>query len=100
MTAEIATSESRGAPMVQVLALADPRGDWSPLTLELLGDASVLAQRFYGRVGAWVLNGLGDLAALANHGCDVIFHLQHERLAEWSSEVVSTALAQAVAPGC
>lgn len=92
--------ESRGDAVLQVLAVPNPHGDWSPLTLELLGDASVLAQRFSGRVGAWVLNGPGDLATLANHGCDVIFHLQHERLSGWSSEVVAAALAQAVSPDC
>src|SRR5262249_25167482 len=82
------------------LAISHPRGDWTPLTLELLGDASVLAQRFSGRVGAWVLNGPGDLVQLANHGCDVIFHLRHERLARWCSEVVAAALAEAVSPNC
>src|SRR5262245_9257499 len=90
--------------VVQVLACAEPNGKWSALTLELLGDASALAQRWSGRVGAWVLTGtsgpVSGLDELAAHGCHVVWQLRNERFAAWSSEAITTALARHVAPDC
>jgi electron transfer flavoprotein alpha subunit len=92
------------AVAVQILAALSPSGSWTVLTLELLGDASTLAKRWNGRVGAWVLSRpealSADLSELAAHGCDVVCHLEHDRLASWSSEAVAAALAQAVPAGC
>jgi electron transfer flavoprotein alpha subunit len=97
-------AETGGPVAVQVLATLSLNGSWTPLTLELLGDASTLAKRWNGRVGAWVLSGpngtRADLAELAAHGCDVVCHLKHDRLASWSSEVVAAAMGQTLSPGC
>src|SRR5690242_7117282 len=90
--------------VIQVLACPEPCGKWSALTLELLGDASALARRWAGRVGAWVLIGPdgppADLTELAAHGCEVVHHLKSERFAGWSSEAVAAALAGHTPPGC
>src|SRR5262245_385178 len=90
--------------VVQVLACAEPNGKWSALTLELLGDASLLAQRWSGRVGAWVLTGpscpAGELADLAAHGCHGVWHLRNDRFRRWCSEAIAAALAQHLAADC
>jgi electron transfer flavoprotein alpha subunit len=82
--------------VVQVLACAEPGGKWSAPTLELLGDASVLAQRWSGRVAAWVLSGqappIARLEELAEYGCHAVRHLRSERFSHWSSEVIAAAL--------
>jgi electron transfer flavoprotein alpha subunit len=90
--------------VVQVLATTQPNGKWSALTLELLGDASALAKRWAGQVGAWVLTGTTGPAPafeeLAGHGCHLAWHGQHERFTHWSSEAVAAVLAQQEWPGC
>jgi electron transfer flavoprotein alpha subunit len=88
------------AAVVQVLACAEPDGRWSAVTHELLGDASALARRWAGRVGAWVLNEASGLDELAAQGCQVVWRLRSERLAGWSSEAVAAALARHLPPGC
>jgi electron transfer flavoprotein alpha subunit len=90
--------------IVQALATLEPNGKWSALTLELLGDASAVARRYSGRVGAWVLTAPSApdpvFDELAAHGCHVVCHLRNDRLARWSSEAVAAALRQWVSPGC
>ncbi len=87
---------------MQVLAAVD--GGWAPVILELLGDASTLARRWGGRVGAWVPTAAAvpDSAVdeLAAHGADVVWLLRSERFARWSSEAIAAALAGQVAPSC
>jgi electron transfer flavoprotein alpha subunit len=82
----------------------EPGGRWSLSALELLGDASALARRWDGRVGAWVLTASNipapDLSELAAHGCEVVWQLHNERFASWSSEAVAAALARHRPPGC
>jgi electron transfer flavoprotein alpha subunit len=86
--------------VVMVLAAVEPDGRWSPVTLELLGDATPLALRLGGRVGAWVLNEGAGLDELAGHGCQVVWRVRSDRLAGWSSEAVAGALARHLPPGC
>lgn len=90
--------------VVQVLAATRADGKWTTATLELLGDASLLAKRWGGEVGAWVLTGTAGSGApleeLATHGCNVVWSLRHERLSNWSSEAVVAALAQQIVPSC
>ena len=86
--------------IVMVLAAAGPDGGWSPVTLELLGDATALASGLGGRVGAWVLNEGAGLDALAAHGCQVVWRVRSDRLTGWSSEAVATALARHLPSGC
>jgi electron transfer flavoprotein alpha subunit len=90
--------------VVRALAVRETNGAWSRLTLELLGDAAILAKRLNGHVGAWTLGGAADKSSdcteLAAHGCDRVTHLQHERLASWSSETVAAALALSGAADC
>src|SRR5947209_6793563 len=92
------------AVAVHVLAALDRGGRWTSLTLELLGDATALAKRWSGRVGAWVLTAPDapppDMDELARHGCDVLCRLGNVRFASWSCEVVAAALAQRVSPRC
>src|SRR5262245_3996408 len=83
-----------------VLATVEPDGRWSPVTGELLGDAAVLASRLSGRVGAGVLNDPAGLDELAAHGCQVVWRIQSDRLAGWSSEAVAAALARHLPPEC
>jgi electron transfer flavoprotein alpha subunit len=85
---------------VMVLAAVEPDGKWSRVTLELLGDATTLAPRLGGRVGAWVLNEGGKFDELAAHGCQVVWRVQSDRLAGWSSEAVARVLGQHLPPGC
>jgi electron transfer flavoprotein alpha subunit len=83
--------------------MTDGGGQWSAVTRELLGDASALARRWGGPVGAWVLTASAETPALddlAAHGCQVIWQLMNERFARWSSEAVAAALAQQLATGC
>jgi electron transfer flavoprotein alpha subunit len=87
-------------PVVMVLAATGPDGGWSPVTLELLGDATALASGLGGRVGAWVLNDGAGLDVLAAHGCQVVWRLRSDRLAGWSSEAVARALARHLPSGC
>jgi electron transfer flavoprotein alpha subunit len=91
-----------GDTLVQVLVVADGNGDWSRHALELLGDASVLAKRLSGKTGAWFVTAESgaEPAPEELHGCDSLVRLRNDRFARWSSEVVSAALAQHVAPGC
>src|SRR5262245_58031145 len=86
--------------VVMVMAAAGPDGGWSRVTLELLGDATALASRLGGRVGAWVLNEGAGLAELAGHGCQVVWRVRSDRLAGWSSEAVARALARHLPSGC
>ncbi|HEY7426351.1 MAG TPA: electron transfer flavoprotein subunit alpha/FixB family protein [Gemmataceae bacterium] len=93
-----------GEAVIQVLATLGANGKWSALTLELLGDASTLARRWSGRVGAWVLTApstpVRDFDELAAHGCHLVWHLRNDRLAQWSSEAVAVALRQGLSPAC
>jgi electron transfer flavoprotein alpha subunit len=92
------------ASVVEVLATVEPGGGWSPVTFELLGDASALAKRSGGKVGAWVLTApeapLPPLDDLAVHGCQAVCRLIHARFARWSSEAIATALAKHLCVGC
>jgi electron transfer flavoprotein alpha subunit len=90
--------------VVQTLVLADSSGGWSRHALELLGDASTLAKRLSGCVGAWFVtaNGVDEPPAeeLAAFGCDLLLRLTNDRFRHWSSEAVCAALAPHVSPGC
>jgi electron transfer flavoprotein alpha subunit len=90
--------------VVQVLAESDQRDHWTGMSLELLGDASALARRWTGQVGAWVLTGpkaaVPQFDELSAHGCQAICHLINERFTGWSSEAVAAALAKHMPPGC
>src|SRR5262245_8560925 len=86
--------------VVMVLAAVEPDGKWSPVTLELLGDASAVASRLGGPVGAWVLNEGAGLDELAAHGCQVVWRAHSDRLAGWSSEAVAGTLARHMPPAC
>jgi electron transfer flavoprotein alpha subunit len=86
--------------VVMVLAAVEPDGGWSPVTLELLGDATAVASRLGGRVGAWVLNEGAGLDELAAHGCQVVWRARSDRLAGWSSEAVTATLARHLPPAC
>lgn len=81
---------------VQALVEMDADGKWSAHSLELLSDASVLASRWNGVVGAWLLKGAThpnpDFADLAAYGCRRLQHLKSERFAQWSSETITAAL--------
>lgn len=98
------TSETTNCPIVaQVLATTESSGNWNGVTLELLGDASVLAKRWDGRVGAVVLTSADTTPEwddLAKYGCDVVCHLRHERFRTSSAEAVTAALAQHVGADC
>lgn len=89
--------------MIQILACAGPDGDWTPVTLELLGDAAAIARRLATRVGAWVLTASGQspsLDELARHGCQTVWRLRSYRFVSWSSEAVAAALGRTVATDC
>jgi electron transfer flavoprotein alpha subunit len=86
--------------VVMVLAVVEPDGRWSPVTLELLGDATAVASRLGGRVGTWVLNEVAGLDELAAHGCQVVWRARSDRLAGWSSEAVAGTLARHLPPTC
>src|SRR5262249_26908336 len=75
-------------------------GRWSPVTFELLGDATALAMRLGGRVGAWVLNEGAGLDELAAHGCQVVWRARSNRLAGWSSEAGGATLARHLPARC
>src|SRR5262245_66449331 len=86
--------------VVMVLAAVEPDDRWSPVTLELLGDASAAALRLGGRVGAWVLNEGAGIDELAAHGCQVVWRARSDRLAGWSSEAVAATLARHLPSAC
>jgi electron transfer flavoprotein alpha subunit len=98
------SADSPASVVAQVLAVTEPSGNWTSLTLELLGDASTLAKRWAGKVGAWVLTNSSAQAPrldeLAAHGCNVVWHLKNDRFAHWSSEGIAAALCQQVSPSC
>ena len=56
----------RDAAVVQLLATTQPNGRWSALSLELLGDASTLAKRWGGAVGATIKNDGGRYEPLTD----------------------------------
>jgi electron transfer flavoprotein alpha subunit len=90
------------SPRIQVLTVG-AEGEWSPHSLELLGDAAALARRMSGAVDAWVLPPTppgGRIDELARHGADSVTLLLHERLERWASEAVAAALAQTLLPAC
>ncbi len=106
-SADVATSSSASAASavaVQVLATTGNRGEWSSVTLELLGDAAALAKRLNGTVSVWVPTtpsaDVSNVAELARHGVQHATLLRHDRFADWSSESIATALAANVHPGC
>lgn len=82
--------------VVQVLVTADDQGQGTPHSLELLGDARLVASRWDGIVGAWLLTSPShpkyDFAELAAYGCRRAWHVQHERFAHWSSEAIAHTL--------
>ncbi|MBM4070686.1 MAG: electron transfer flavoprotein subunit alpha/FixB family protein [Planctomycetes bacterium] len=89
--------------MIRVLACTNPDGNWTAVTLELLGDAVVLAQRLATTVGAWVLTTPGrspSLDELARHGCHAVWRLRSERIAAWSPESIAAALAMTMTTDC
>jgi electron transfer flavoprotein alpha subunit len=89
--------------VVQVLATLEANGQWSAVTFELLGDASVLAKRWGGLIGVFALTAADATPAwkdLAAHGCDAVWHLRHERFRTWSSEAVAATLTQHLHPDC
>lgn len=89
--------------VIQVLATRDTRGGWTPVTLELLGDAAALARRAGGRVVAWVVepdSETDDFDLLAFHGCQAIWQLRNERFRTWSSEAIAAALSQHISDTC
>ncbi len=92
------------AAAVEVLASTGLDGQWTPVTLELLSDASALAARWQGQVGVCVLAAAAPppaaLAELAAHGGDFIHILYGERFAHWCSEAITAALASQVGPEC
>jgi len=83
--------------LVQVLIEADAQGKWSTHSLELLSDARVVAGRWNGAVGAWVLTAPSypnlNFSELSAYGCRQVRHLNNDRFAHWSSESVAAALA-------
>jgi electron transfer flavoprotein alpha subunit len=79
--------------VVQVLAVGSPSEDWTAHTLELLGDASQLAKRLGGAVGAWILPPFPAkeaVDALGGFGCDAVTMVRGERLV--SPERIAAAL--------
>lgn len=90
--------------MAGVLAMPAARSGWSRATLELLGDAAVVAKRLNGHVGCWIMGERGgapeDGHELAAHGGDIVFRLLHPRLAHWASECVAAALAKSITASC
>lgn len=97
-------SESKDAPplatdkAVWVVVQCDPAGELISGSRELLGEAAVLAGQLRGPVAAVVLGSCPDSLppACAAQGADVILHLNHPELAEYSSERFAAALSQAI----
>ncbi len=89
--------------LVQTFADLDARGQWNTHSLELLSDARMLAGRWNGFVGAWVLTAAAhpvlDFSELAAHGCRRVRHLKNERFTHWASEAVAAALVAHYSPG-
>jgi electron transfer flavoprotein alpha subunit len=88
---------------IQILAQLTQSGDWTPHSLELMGDAAALARRIGGHAGAWVLPPFPSdsvLESLALYGCQEVILVNHERLKIWASETVSASLAVAIPPHC
>lgn len=87
---------------VQTLVETDAHGKWRAHSLELLSDALVVAKRWNGFVGAWVLTACSHpklgFNELAVHGCRRVRHLKSDRFARWSSEAIAGALATNLSP--
>jgi electron transfer flavoprotein alpha subunit len=90
--------------MIQVLATIGPNGKPTAVALELLGDASALARRWQGKVAVWLPTAApvldSTLEELVVHGADVIWLLQSERFASWSSEAIAAALTSQLSSDC
>ena len=83
---------------VWVVVQSDREGRLIPGSRELLGEAAVLAAQLQGAVAAVVLGPCPESLpqACAAQGADVILHLHHPALAEYSNERYSAALSQVI----
>jgi electron transfer flavoprotein alpha subunit len=106
---QVPSFEQKRSVVVQVFASIDSKGEWSPVTFELLSDATVFARRLGGQVAAWMLatnasasidTSSSELQSLADHGCRLVHRLNHHRFSSWGSEVVAAALSQCILPTC
>ena len=82
-----------------VWVVAETFGDaLRPVTLELLGKANELAEKYNGEVGV-LLAGSGvdhHPATLAVHGADVVYVADHKRLAPYTTDEYSALLSTAI----
>ncbi|MGE0827415.1 MAG: FAD-binding protein [Candidatus Binatia bacterium] len=69
-----------------------------PVTLELLGKAVELSDKYGGEVGVLLMGSGVDqhVATLALHGADVVYLAEHQRLAPYSTEVYTALMAKAI----
>jgi len=82
-----------------VWVVAEILGDaLRPVTLELLGKAVELSGKYGGEVGALLMGNSVDsyIAGLAIHGTDVIYLANHQRLAQYSTDIYTALLARAI----
>jgi hypothetical protein len=82
-----------------VWVVAETLGDaLRPVTLELLGKAVELSGKYGGEVGALLMGSGVDshIAGLAIHGADVVYLADHQRLAQYSTDIYTALLARAI----
>ena len=82
-----------------VWVVAETFGDaLRPVTLELLGKANELAEKYNGEVGVLLAGSRVDqhTATLAVHGADVVYLAEHKSLASYSTDIYTALLAKAI----